>query len=420
MTELKLPKVDVASETELWPIARVKPYKRNAKNHPPEQIALLARLIERHGFDQNIVVDAKGVIIKGHGRWLAAKKLGMVTVPVVVRELPPAQAAEARLADNRVAEFGWDFEALTKDFTFAREMEGFDESVTGFRFENFEGATEELKEGGVATRENFPPVVELEDDVVPKPPKKAVTKLGDIWELGAHRLICGDSTDEGTVKRLLGSTVPFLMVTDPPYGVNYDPEERAASRGLKAHSTGKVLNDDRADWREAYKLFPGAVAYVWCASLFSPVVHAGLAECGFEARAQIIWAKQQFVFGRGHYHWQHEPCWYAVRKGAVANWAGDRKQTTVWQLANKLAAEEDMNTTHGTQKPLECMGRPIRNHGDAEAVVYDPFSGSGTTIIAAQKLDRVCYGVELSPEYCDVIVERWENLTGKKAQRVRS
>lgn len=211
-----------------------------------------------------------------------------------------------------------------------------------------------------------------------------------------------------------------LMVTDPPYGVEYDPEWREGhdlnmgkGLGLKgmARSLGKVSNDDRVDWTPAYSLFTGDVAYVWHAGIYAGILAANLYAADLLIRTQIIWIKQHFVFGRGAYHWQHEPCWYAVRKGKKSNWIGDRKQSTAWQIENNNPighhAEKEQKTGHGTQKPIECMARPIRNH-ESDAI-YDPFLGSGTTLIAAEQLGRVCFGMEIDPVYCDVIRERFKN-----------
>ena len=202
--------------------------------------------------------------------------------------------------------------------------------------------------------------------------------------------------------------MPHLMVTDPPYGVEYDPT-RESDNTLRS---GKVLNDDRADWREAWAMFPGDVAYVWHSDMFSHVVLESLESCGFEHRAMIIWGKNRFTLGRGHYHWQHEPCWYAVRKGGTGHWNGDRKQSTLWNIA----AREDGGHGHGTQKPVECMRRPIENNSVAGDGVYEPFSGSGTTIIASEQTGRRCYAMELSPNYVDVGVRRWQQFTGKRAR----
>ena len=181
--------------------------------------------------------------------------------------------------------------------------------------------------------------------------------------------------------------------------------------------SGTVANDDNPSWQAAWRLFSGDVAYVWHASLHSSVVLADLESAGFEHRAQLIWRKQQFAISRGHYHWQHEPCWYAVRKGRPSRWAGDRTQSTVWDVANLLRDTDDGKTGHGTQKPVEIMARPIRNHGATGDVVYDPFVGSGTTIVAAEQLGRRCVALEVDPRYCDVIVARWEALTGRLAER---
>lgn len=225
-----------------------------------------------------------------------------------------------------------------------------------------------------------------------------------------HRIICGDSTDAATVDALLDGEVPNLMVTDPPYGVNYDPSWRArAGVNLNKGKLGKVENDDRADWREAWALFPGEIAYVWHGGLHAGTVQDSLVATGFSVRAQIIWAKDRFVLSRGDYHWQHEPCWYAVRN--KGNWTGDRSQSTVWNIP----AREDSGVGHGTQKPVECMKRPIENNSEPGDAVYEPFSGSGTTIIAAEMIGRRCFAIELNPVYVDVAVRRWQAFTGRAA-----
>jgi DNA modification methylase len=247
-----------------------------------------------------------------------------------------------------------------------------------------------------------------------------VAVAGDLWLLGKHRLLCGDSTVATDVERVLGGVKPHLLVTDPPYGVEYDPEwrnraKRADGTVLGAASTGKVQNDSRADWREAWALFPGDIAYVWHGALHAPTVADSLKASDFEIRSQIVWAKKSLVIGRGHYHWQHEPCWSAVRKGGTGHWAGDRKQSTLWNIATKGDKAEDAAQIHGTQKPVECMRRPIVNNSSPGQAVYEPFCGSGTTIIAAETTGRVCHGIELDPKYIDVIVKRWQAFTGKTA-----
>jgi DNA modification methylase len=202
------------------------------------------------------------------------------------------------------------------------------------------------------------------------------------------------------------------MVTDPPYGVNYDPAWRNQAGLGKTARTGKVENDHRADWREAWALFPGDVAYVWHGALHATTVAESLTATGFEIRAQVVWAKERLVLGRGHYHWQHEPCWYAVRSGAQGHWSGGRKQTTLWSIPSR---DQDADTVHGTQKPVACMRRPIENNSSPGQAVYEPFSGSGTTIIAAEMSARSCHAIELSPAYVDVAVRRWAAFTGKEA-----
>jgi DNA modification methylase len=253
---------------------------------------------------------------------------------------------------------------------------------------------------------------------VPELPSEPTTRAGDLWTCGAHRVLCGDATDRDAVSRLLAATRPELMVTDPPYGIAYNPAWREQAGLGRQRQVGLVQNDDRADWAAAYALFPGSVMYVWHAGLHAAEVAMGIQAAGFELRAQIIWVKQHFALSRGMYHWQHEPAWLAVRQGARSQWRGDRTQSTVWQVANLNpfgGNSEEIATGHGTQKPVDLMRRPLLNHTEAGAVVYDPFLGSGTTLIAAQMTERICYGLEIDPRYCDVIVRRWQELTGEQA-----
>jgi DNA modification methylase len=209
---------------------------------------------------------------------------------------------------------------------------------------------------------------------------------------------------------------PHLMVTDPPYGVEYEADwrnkaKRADGSVIGGKAVGQVLNDDKADWREAWALFPGDVAYVWHAGVYSPTVADSLNACEFDLRALIVWAKNRMVIGRGHYHHAHEPCWYAVRKKGTGHWAGDRKQTTLWEIDTPRKSE----TGHSTQKPVECMKRPIENNSSPGQAVYEPFSGSGTTIIAGEMTGRCVHAIELNPTYVDVAVKRWQDFTGKPA-----
>jgi DNA modification methylase len=238
-----------------------------------------------------------------------------------------------------------------------------------------------------------------------------------LWRLGEHWLLCGSATSGTDVPRLMAAAGghPALMVTDPPYGVDYDPEWRNRAGVSTTARTGKVTNDDRVDWREAWALFPGTVAYVWHAGRLGAQVIESLDAAGFKLRAHIVWAKRRLVLGRGDYHWQHEPCFYAVR--GKAHWQGARDQSTVWEVGG---GEGDEATVHGTQKPVEVMRRPMLNNSGRGDLVYDPFMGSGSTIIAAETVERRCLGIELEPAYCDLTVERWQQFTGGKACRESS
>jgi len=251
-----------------------------------------------------------------------------------------------------------------------------------------------------------------DEDDVPPVPRTPVSLPGDLWLLGSspHRLLCGDATVASDVERVLAGSKPLLMVTDPPYGVEYDPAWRKRAGINRSNRMGIVTNDHRSDWREARALFPGDVAYVWHGALHAAVVAGSLEACGFELRAEIVWAKPSLIMGRGHYHWQHEPCWYAVR--GTGHWNGDRKQSTLWEIENR---NQDTKTDHSTQKPVECMRRPIMNNSVAGQAIYDPFCGSGTTIIACEKEGRVCLAIELNPAYVDMAVTRWQEFTGKPA-----
>jgi DNA modification methylase len=319
--------------------------------------------------------------------------------------LDEAERRAYRIADNKLTELGdWDV-TLLRDEIAGLLAEDFDLALLGISDDELDALLRDPEAlGGDGP-------VEGEDDV-PAVPATPVSVPGDLWQLGPHRLVCGDSTSADVVARLLGDIRPLLMVTDPPYGVDYDPAWRNIAGAAKTRRTGKVLNDDRADWRDAWALFPGDVAYVWHGALHAATVADSLAASGFAIRSQIIWAKDRLVLSRGDYHWQHEPCWYAVRARGKGHWAGDRKQTTLWSIANR---EQDADTVHGTQKPVECMRRPILNNSCPGQVVYEPFMGSGTTLIAAETTGRVCYGVELNPAYVDVAIERWQAFTGRPA-----
>ena len=345
-----------------------------------------------------MLVDGANGIIAGHGRVLAARKLGLDHVPVIeLAHLSEAQKRAYILADNRLAEnAGWDKDLLSLELADLSEL-GVELGDLGFDGADLDAL---LGLGDSDGRE----------EETPEPPVHPTSRLGDLWQLGPHRLLCGDATDGKAVKRLLNGITPHLMVTDPPYGVGYDPAWRNETGAARTKRTGKVLNDDRADWREAWALFPGDVAYVWHGALHAGTVAESLVASGFDIRSQIIWAKERLVLSRGHYHWQHEPCWYAVRN--KGNWSGDRKQSTLWTIPNR---DQDAQTVHGTQKPVECMRRPILNNSNPGQAIYEPFSGSGTTLIAAESTKRICLAMELDPGYVDVCVARWQAYSGQQA-----
>jgi len=392
---------------ERWPLERLLPYAANARTHSETQVAQLAASIVEFGFNAPVLVDERGVLIAGHGRLLAARHLGLTEVPVIrLGHLTDAQARAYRLADNQLAlNAGWDDELLAAELARLQE-EGFSLDLIGFSEEELDALMAPLDDEGDGQGEG-------DEDEIPEPPIDPVTRPGDLWILGRHRLLCGDSTVATDVERLLAGATPHLMVTDPPYGVEYDPTWRNEAGVSSSARTGKVANDDRADWREAWALFPGEVAYVWHAAIFAKVVADSLEANDFKIRAQIIWSKNRFVLGRGDYHWQHEPCWYAVRKTGTGHWQGARDQATIWAIGNN--GVEDEATVHGTQKPVECMRRPMINNSAEGDGVYEPFAGSGTTVIAAETTGRICFAMELNPAYADVIVGRWQKLTGGKA-----
>lgn len=385
------------------PLGQIIPYARNPRRNE-QAIATVAASIQEFGWRQPIVVDEGHVVLAGHTRLAAAQQLGLDTAPVhVAKGLSEAQARAFRIMDNRSGENAeWDEGLLNLELADLLEAE-FDLGLTGFSEDELTALMSSLEDDS-GPQEG--------EDEIPETPEDPVSRPGDLWVLGKHRLLCGDATVATDVERVLDGVTPLLMVTDPPYGVEYDPGWRNDTGAAKTKRTGKVLNDDRADWREAWALFPGDVAYVWHGALHATTVAESLETSGFNIRSQIIWAKDRLVLSRGDYHWQHEPCLYAVKKSGKGHWAGDRKQTTLWQIANK---DQDADTVHGTQKPVECMRRPILNNSSPGQAIYEPFMGSGTTLIAAETTGRVCHGIELNPAYVDVAVKRWQQFTGQTA-----
>ena len=680
----------------LLPVAALVPYAENARTHSPSQVAQIVASIAEFGFVNPVLVDGAGVLVAGHGRIMAAKRLGMASVPAIrLAHLTEPQARALRLADNQIAlNSGWDEALLAAEIARIRDEGTVDLEVLGFSPEALEDLLASIGANGEVPAQGDP------DAPAPEPPAQPITRAGDLWRLGRHRLLCGDATNRADVLRLLGGAKPHLMVSDPPYGVGYDPAWRNEAGVSATARTGKVANDDRADWREAWALFPGDVAYIWHAGVHARTVIESLEAAGFVVRSQIVWAKPRLVLGRGDYHWQHEPCqpagtmvqkvidrgtgsqpakiaevpietlgagdyvvsynsfesvvrrrgrqitqfgerqydglmhtisaagrvtratpehrfsarlnpeaadkqvlylmrrgdwwrvgrvrlfnsrgfglatrlvdnraeeawivsvhdstveaqcaeqilsckygiptthwevdgyvnapercrsaemiasiyaslnlsglsaratlllrdhrlerhhpfitayeqlmfsrratrlvrscnlhakimqipkptvgddfeWvtvtgndaapfsglvysmdvekdqhyvadglvthnclYAVRKGATGHWQGARDQTTLWPIG---AGDEDMATVHGTQKPVECMRRPMLNNSEPGDAIYEPFCGSGTTIIAAETAERSCYAMEIDPGYCDVAIARFEAMTGQPA-----
>jgi len=372
----------------------------NVRKHGEQNLAAIKASLARFGQQKPIVVNRDGVVVAGNGTLMAARALGWRTVKAVRTGLEGAEATAFAIADNRTAELAeWDESALQQQLAAIAIEDEELLAATGYD-------EKELARLAVAA------APEVTEDEVPEPPADPITQPGDLWILGEHRLLCGDSTKAEDVERLMDGETPRLMVTDPPYGVNYDPEMRSTAK-----SVGKIANDDRASWLDAWSLFPGDVAYVWHASLFTSVVLADLESAGLRRVSMIIWKKPYATFSMANYHWQHEPCWYCVRPSGTRNWIGSPKESTVWDMTqpkDPYGRSGEDKTPHPTQKPVEAMARPMRNHD--HQIVYDPFLGSGTTLIAAEQLGRKCYGMEISPAYCDVIVKRWETLTGQKAK----
>jgi len=375
------------------------PYERNSRQHSPEQIAKIRASIREFGFTNPILLkDDEQTIGAGHARCQASLLEKLKRVPTItLRGLSEEQWRAYVIADNQLAITGssWD-EAMLKLELSDLQAEGFDLSLTGF-------SSLELT-GIFSTQEG-----NTDPDEVPTPLGAPVSRLGDLWHLGEHRVICGDCTNKETVERLLEGRKPHLCTTDIPYGVDYDPAWR--SKALKdggRRAEGLVANDHRADWREAFALFPGDVIYVWHDAANPMPTQLALEACGFEIRSQIIWRKSGMAVGRGHYHWAHEACFYAVRKGANGHWSGSRKESTVWDIESPKRSE----TGHGTQKPVECMARPMRNNAAPGDLVFDGFLGSGSSLVAAHLHKRVLFGCELMPAYVDVACTRFAAFTG--------
>ncbi len=409
----------VTQSIQQWPIDRLVFYARNPRKNDAA-VDRMCDSIREFGFKIPVLARSDGEVVDGHLRLKAARKLGITEVPVILcDEWTPAQVKAFRLMVNRSVTWAdWDEELLAIELQELNASD-FDLSLTGFDPREIDGL--------LAIPE------EEEANAVPPVPKNPVSRPGDLWLCGKHRILCGDSTSAEAVAKLLGDRKPKLMVTDPPYGIELDSEwrDRAGLNGgspaessymkqrTKGHTETTISGDTRADWSEAFELVPSLqIAYVWHASVFTREVLDGLIRIGFLYPQQIIWNKGRTVLTRTHYWYQHEPCWYVRKKNAP--WFGKAgENSTVWDSPSPkfiMGGSGEEKYDHPTQKPVDLMRRPILNHTKRGEFVYEPFLGSGTTLAAAELTERVCCGMELDPKYVDVIVQRWQTLSGSKAK----
>jgi DNA modification methylase len=388
-------------KVEIWPLERLIPYARNPRQIPQVAIDKVAASIQEFGFRQPIVVDTEGVIVVGHVRRLAAQKLGLTNIPVnVATGLTAAQVNAYRLADNRTNEEAtWDTEALALELANLK-VDEFDLDLTGF---NLDEIQELLAENTVGF---------TDDDEAPAVPEVAVTEPGDLWILGNHRLLCGDSTSIEQVERLMNGQKADLVFTDPPYNVDYEgyTEEKLKIQGDKM--TPEQFQEFLASVFSSYQwaLKPGGSLYVCHPSSWQREFQEALECSDFAVRCQVIWAKNTFAWGFGRYKFQHEPIFYCHRRGQSDPWYGDKSQSTLWQEKKPSA-----NRLHPTMKPVELIERALVNSSQAGDLVVDLFGGSGSTLIACEKMGRSSRLMELDPKYCDVIVKRWQDFVGKAA-----
>ena len=372
-------------------LADIVPYAKNAKKHDNRQINNVAESIKQYGFVQPIVIDRDGVIVIGHCRALAAKKLGMKEVPCVcVDDLTPEQVNALRLVDNKSNESDWDFDLL------ADEIPGLDLSAFDFDW-GLPEITEEVIEDEAP---------EVDDENEP------ITKLGDIWQLGRHRLMCGDSTSIEDVEKLMAGQLADMLLTDPPYNVAYEGKTKDR---LTIQNDSMDNDSFRQFLRDAFSsadavMKQGAVFYIWHADSEGYNFRGACFDIGWKVRQCLIWNKNSMVMGRQDYQWKHEPCLYGWKEGASHLWASDRKQTTVIDYQRPTKAD-----IHPTMKPVGLFDYQIKNNTKGGDIVLDLFNGSGTTIMACEQNGRVARCMELDPRYVDACVKRWENFTGEKA-----
>lgn len=394
----------ITPKLELIATERLIPYANNARTHSEEQIQKLQASLHEFGFLNPVLIDAEFGIIAGHGRVMAAIREGFQEVPCVfVEHLTEAQKKAYILADNRLAEeAGWDMELLQCELQSLENMD-FDLSLTGF--DSFE--LDQLTDSGSAQDDDY--VVEL--------PTAPNAKLGELYRLGRHRLICGDCTEEETVRRLLGDCQADLYLTDPPYNVNYEGKTKDR---LKIRNDAMPDDDFRLFLTHAFAaaddiMKEGAAFYIWHADTEGYAFRGACQDVGWQVRQCLIWNKNTMVLGRQDYHWKHEPCLYGWKPGASHVWLADRTQTTVLDFE-----KPSRNSEHPTMKPVPLFDYQIRNNTLPGGLVYDSFTGSGTTLIACEQNGRTAFCAELDPRYVDVIINRWETLTGEKAELIEA
>ena len=396
--------IAMAKRIELWPVDRLRPYERNARTHSAEQVAQIAASIVEFGFTNPILVDSSDGIIAGHGRLTAAQELGLKTVPVVVLDhLSDRQRKAYILANNQLAlNAGWDTDLLRGELQDLAEQD-FDLSLIGFSDDELADLLPDIEE--------LPPEG-ADEDAAPEVPEEPVTKPGDVWLLGKHRVMCGDSTSIDAVEQLMAGGKADLLLTDPPYNVAYEGKTADA---LTIENDSMSDDDFRQFLRDVYTaadvaMKPGAVFYIWHADSEGYNFRGAAHDVGWRVRQCLIWNKNSLVLGRQDYHWKHEPCLYGWKDGAGHYWGSDRSQTTVLDFNRP-----SRNGEHPTMKPVELFQYQLENSSKKNGVVLDLFGGSGTTAIAAQKAGRQARLMELDPRYCDVIVKRWQQFTGKTA-----
>ncbi len=385
-----------------WPIDKLIPYARNARTHSDAQVAQVAASIIEFGWTNPILVGGDGVIIAGHARLAAARKLGMTEAPVIVLDhLTPTQRRALVLADNRLAlNAGWDEEMLHVELE-SLEEEGFDLDLAGFTGEEIEELLRDPEETFAGL---------TDDDAIPEEPKRAVTMAGDVWLMGDHRLLCGDATNVDAIKTVLAGALADMVFTDPPYNVDY---EGKTARKLKIGNDtlgGKFYEFLREACANLLAVTKGAV-YICMSSSELHTLHQAFTDAGGYWSTFVIWAKHHFTLGRSDYQRQYEPILYGWRKGVDHFWCGARDQGDIWFIKRPASSQE-----HPTMKPVELVERAIRNSSKSRDTILDPFGGSGTTVIACEKSGRQARLIELEPKYCDVIVRRWQAYSGREAK----